>query len=193
MYRNERMPRLTYSEIYNFLKYNGFEETLKLYDFKLLGSDTNNIYREIVYKFESISDDCICMLSLIGNYENVLDCMDEDFISRLAGYSDEKQFVPKYFSFSIKSYITEKTVKDHNDGNFVRYNHPKDYVVCINLDVDEIIYKANDSYETFIRLLKDYVIKLKEELDARFPKSEYHHRNNNKIVVEFPRNFGAYE
>lgn len=76
MYRNERIPRLTYSEIYNFLKYNGFEETLKLYDFKLLGGDTNNIYREIVYKFESISDDCICMLSLIGNYENVLDCME---------------------------------------------------------------------------------------------------------------------
>ena len=30
-------------------------------------------------------------------------------------------------------------MKDHNEGNFVRYNHPKDYVVCINLDVDEIV------------------------------------------------------
>ena len=47
------------------------------------------------------NDKFIYDLVIIGNITNVLDEADSDFISRLAGYSDEKQFVPLQFERTI--------------------------------------------------------------------------------------------
>lgn len=183
MYRENRIRRLDDSEVYNFLKYNRFDETLKLYNFKKIDESYSQFNKEMSIKYESISDEFICNLSLIGNYKNILDARDDDFISRIAGYSDEKQFVPDLICLDIKSFITKKNTC--NDSPYITYNRPEESRICINLYTDEIINNSQGSYKRFIDILKDYVFKLFKEIITKFPEADHYYRNNNKIITDY--------
>lgn len=192
---SRRVPsmRLHYDQadyIFNFLKYNRFYEDLEKSDFKFVKSEDDHWHGTKKY-YTMRNDKFIYDLVIIGNITNVLDEADSEFISRLAGYSDEKQFVPLQFEMRVSTYphnkqkfeyetklISDMSVDSANCSFSVDITSSELICVLILCNISDMIDNSGKSYCKFMSDFDLYFKTLIGEIKDRFNENDFDFSTN---------------